>query len=158
MARQMSTYLPNPSSTDSGPGAPRWGAYQLRSWYGGGATTSTIGPTLGVLIVVDLQKDTWFRSWADQWSRETAHLSSHSTRRRHPAYQQIIGLGRAAIPMLLGELQHHPDFWFSALRELTGEDPVEDHMRGKFDEMRDAWLEWARRKQITPRNVRPNLP
>jgi len=77
-----------------------------------------------------------------------------STRRKHAAYQQIVGLRWDAVPFLLNELQERPDFWFAALREITEADPVLDHMRGKFDEMREAWLDWGRQRGITPGNVR----
>jgi hypothetical protein len=99
-----------------------------------------------------------FHSLRSQWVNETAHLSSFSSRRKHPAYQRIVDLGPAVVPMLLGELRERPDFWFSALRAITGADPVEDHMRGKFDEMREAWLNWARERHIVPFDVRQALP
>jgi hypothetical protein len=37
----------------------------------------------------------------------------------HPAYQQIIGLGKEALPLLFGELRRAPDHWFWALRAIT---------------------------------------
>jgi hypothetical protein len=105
-------------------------------------------------LAIELESEKWFRAWASEWARETAHLSSISSRTKHPAFKRIVDLGRAALPMVLGELKERPDFWFPALRAITGEDPVTDQMRGKFDEMRMAWLSWARRKHIRPRDVR----
>ncbi|MFZ0692767.1 MAG: hypothetical protein WAN51_01210 [Alphaproteobacteria bacterium] len=113
--------------------------------------TGISGP---LATLIEEQAETWFRSWATQWVRETGHLSSISSRCEHAAFKQIVGLGSLAVPLLLGELQERPDFWFPALRATTHEDPVEDHMRGKFDEMRKAWLKWARKKHIVPRDVR----
>jgi hypothetical protein len=92
---------------------------------------------------IKFESPTWFRAWANQWRRDTAHLSSQSSRQRHPSYRQIVELGWTAVPLLIEELRDRPDFWFSALREITGEDPVQDHIRGNYDEMRDAWLSWA---------------
>jgi hypothetical protein len=40
----------------------------------------------------------------------------------HPAYRQIIAIGKDAIPLLLAELEREPDWWFAALKELTGVD------------------------------------
>ena len=62
----------------------------------------------------------------------------------HPAYQQIIGLGPRAVPLLLCELAREPDHWFWALKAITGEDPVPPCSRGKLGEMTRAWLAWGK--------------
>jgi hypothetical protein len=64
----------------------------------------------------------------------------------HPAYQRIIGLGTAAVPLILAELEKDLDQWFWALKAITGEDPVPPESRGKMREMADAWLNWGRKK------------
>ena len=61
----------------------------------------------------------------------------------HSAYQQIIGTGRAAIPLILEELRRESDHWFWALSAITGEDPVEDEDQGRISRMREAWLDWG---------------
>jgi hypothetical protein len=111
-----------------------------------------------LLPVIRASYETWFRSLADRWRRETAHLSSLSTRRQHPAYRRIVEMKEAAVPYILGELEHRPDFWFAALRSATKVDPVPRHSIGKFDEMRHAWLSWARENDITPKDARYTLP
>lgn len=121
---------------------------------GTNAQSPTSGPLPLIKAVMKKNVEDWFCAWADEWRRETAHLSSHSTRRRNAAYIKIVGLGQVAVPILLGELIHRPDFWFSALREITGDDPVHDGIRGKYDEMRNAWLDWANARGIEPRDVR----
>jgi len=62
-----------------------------------------------------------------------------------PEYQQIIGMGRDAVPLILEELQKEPDHWFWALAATTGEDPVPPEHKGKLSEMTKAWLEWGER-------------
>jgi hypothetical protein len=62
----------------------------------------------------------------------------------HPAYQQIIGIGPAAVPLLLRELERDVDHWFWALKAITGVDPVPPASRGKVREMAAAWLRWGR--------------
>jgi hypothetical protein len=62
----------------------------------------------------------------------------------HPTYREIIGLGEEVIPLLLGQLEREPDFWFAALRELSGDDPVNESDRGHLERMTDAWLRWGR--------------
>lgn len=82
------------------------------------------------------------------WKAGTAPLSSATEMATHPAYQQIIGLGRDAVPLLLRELQREPDHWFWALKAITGVDPVEPRQRGQIGEMAEAWLRWAREQGL----------
>jgi hypothetical protein len=89
-----------------------------------------------------------FRALAQRWRRETEHFSSAARMARHPAYQEIIGLGWAAVPLLLEELRHRPDFWFAALRAITQEDPVAPASAGNIKEMTRAWVEWGKGKGI----------
>lgn len=63
----------------------------------------------------------------------------------HPSYQQIIGMGSEAVPLILKDLQQQPDHWFWALAHITGEDPVPEEKRGRLGEMAEAWLNWGRR-------------
>jgi hypothetical protein len=87
-----------------------------------------------------------FRRLVKRWKKETAHLSSAARMARHPAYQDIIGMGPQVLPLLLAELQRKPDFWFAALRAVTGEDPVPAESAGRLEETARAWLEWGRSK------------
>jgi len=64
----------------------------------------------------------------------------------HPAYQQIIGLGPPALPLILAELDRELDHWFWALKAISGEDPVPIESRGNMREMANAWLKWGREK------------
>ena len=90
--------------------------------------------------------ETRFRALADQWRWETGPLSSSSAIAAHPAYQEIIGMGPAAIPLVLRELQENGGHWFAALRALTGENPVPREYAGRVPKMRELWLEWGRGK------------
>lgn len=85
-----------------------------------------------------------FRRLADQWLRETEHVSSIKKACMHPAYQRIIGMGPAVVPYLLRELERNPDHWFWALNAITEEAPAsaEDSLEGA----RTAWLQWGREK------------
>ena len=65
-----------------------------------------------------------FYSLTATWRRETALRSSVTAIAMHPAYQQIIGLGEPALPLIFGELRREPDHWFWALGAITGENPV----------------------------------
>lgn len=85
-----------------------------------------------------------FRRLADQWLRETAHISSIKKACMHPAYQRIIGMGPAVVPYLLRELEQNPDHWFWALNAITEQDPAS--AEDSLDGAKMAWLEWGREK------------
>jgi hypothetical protein len=89
-----------------------------------------------------------FYSLAETWQRECAHFSSLREMVLHPAYQQIIGMGREALPFLLRELERKPDHWGWALCAITGENPVPPEHRGRLADIARDWLEWARKKGI----------
>ena len=84
-----------------------------------------------------------FHTLASRWESETAAHSSVSQIALNPAYQQIIGLGTAVIPLILRELRQRPNHWFWALRAITGEDPIQPEQRGNMREMTSAWLQWG---------------
>lgn len=85
-----------------------------------------------------------FRQLAEQWRKETRHFSSLSKMALHPAYQQIIGMGKPAVPLLLTELKQRPDHWLWALHAITGEDPASPE--ANFGEAVQAWIEWGKQK------------
>ena len=89
-----------------------------------------------------------FASLAREWRRAVQFTSSVRKKIFHPAYQRIIGLGPNAVPLLLKELRDDPNHWFWALASITGEDPAVG--TETFNEARDAWLEWGKRKGLLP--------
>lgn len=87
--------------------------------------------------------DTLFGRLTEEWRRDTILHSSPVEIALHPAYQQIIGLGRRVVPLILRDLAQRGGHWFWALRAITGEDPASEQTS-----MREAariWLEWGRR-------------
>jgi hypothetical protein len=84
-----------------------------------------------------------FHDLASQWKRETQFCSSRTRMVDHPAYKEIIGMGRAVLPFLFAELRTEPRYWFPALHAITGEDPVPAVDRGVVRKMADAWLQWG---------------
>ncbi len=82
-----------------------------------------------------------FQHLADQWHKETGHYSLMFKRAMHPAYQQIIGMGKDAIPFILDDLREQPTgHWFWALGAITGEDPTLGE--ADIDKAIQAWLSW----------------
>jgi hypothetical protein len=71
-------------------------------------------------------------------------MSSTAEMIAHPAYQQIIGMGHAALPLIFAELRREQDQWFWALKSITGADPVATKDRDDMEAMTGAWLAWAK--------------
>jgi hypothetical protein len=92
---------------------------------------------------------TRFAQLADRWRRETAVFSSTTEIAMNPAYQQIIGMGPAAVPLILRELEKRPDHWFWALKAITGADPVKPEHLGRLPQMALAWIEWGKEQGFT---------
>ena len=84
-----------------------------------------------------------FTELADQWEIETVFLSSSGQASKHPAYQEIIGMGKQAVPLILERMQAERGHWFIALRAITGANPVKPADRGKVAVMQASWLEWG---------------
>ena len=85
-----------------------------------------------------------FRRLAAVWRAETAYVSSSSELVAHPAFQEIVRIGPAAIPFLLRELANRTGHWHRVLRRITGVDPVLPADRGNIDKAREAWLQWGK--------------
>jgi hypothetical protein len=87
-----------------------------------------------------------FAELAATWQRETALESFISRKAMNPAYQRIIGLGPAVVPLILRELAAGPGHWFWALTALTGEDPAAETRT--FAEATRAWLAWGEERGL----------
>lgn len=81
-----------------------------------------------------------------EWEAQTAHLSSISDISMNTFYQEIIGMGKDALPLIFAELKRNPGHWFWALKSITGEDPVLPAQRGRIRQMTEAWLNWNKEK------------
>lgn len=97
--------------------------------------------------IPDDRFDSQFEVLADRWEAETRFSSSLQEIAMHDAYQHIIGLGPAAIPLVLTRMRKVPGPWFWALNAITNENPAqhEDTVSGATR----AWLEWGARNGYT---------
>jgi hypothetical protein len=84
-----------------------------------------------------------FNELVKAWKDGRGHTSSLARLISHPAYQEIIRLGRDAVPLLLAELQTAPDHWFPALTSITGQNPVLEGDAGVVSKMTAAWIQWG---------------
>lgn len=94
----------------------------------------------------EIDIDATFSALVNEWREENCGVSSTNQISMHPAYQQIIGMGQAVIPLLLKELEKKTGRWFWALKSITREDPVPLEHRGNTKEMTKAWLDWGRQR------------
>jgi hypothetical protein len=85
-----------------------------------------------------------FRRLAAIWHKDTDYLSSMSQSSSHPAYQEIIGMGPEVVPLLLRDLEETHSHWFSALRSITGANPLTPAESGNIPKMAQAWLRWGK--------------
>ena len=90
-----------------------------------------------------------FKDYSQKWYSETMFFSSPDKIVSHPDYQKIIHMGPKVIPYILEELKKQPHFWFFALRQLTGVNPVPLEIQGKINLMTASWLEWGRKNGYT---------
>ena len=83
-----------------------------------------------------------FNTLVTQWRNETKFLSSSDDKILHSAYQSIIAMGAAAVPLVLEELESRRGRWFWALHFMAKTDPVPEG--ANVDQAREAWLKWGR--------------
>ena len=97
----------------------------------------------------DVRTDTRarFERLAAEWKHDTAHQSSPSVIAEHRAYQEIIDMGKDAIPLILRDLEDSHAQWFRALRSIARESPVRPEDRGDIHAMTAAWLDWGKDRQ-----------
>lgn len=80
-----------------------------------------------------------------RWREETEYLSSSTQITGHPAYQELIALGPAALPFLFRDLEKTRDGHLSkALAAISGARPIPAEERGQVGKIADRWLRWAR--------------
>jgi hypothetical protein len=71
-----------------------------------------------------------FSRLAAEWKEQSRYLSNSAQMAMLEPYQRIIGMGQAAVPLILGELQREPDHWFWALEAITEQNPVPTQAAG----------------------------
>lgn len=78
------------------------------------------------------------------WLTETSHISRLEVVYMHAAYQEIIGMGKDALPFIFDELNSPTGRWFWALRSITGHRPFDGRRGVSIAQMKEAWMEWGR--------------
>ena len=105
-------------------------------------------PTLEDLILFKTNKHAaMFKALLDWWSNDPSVMSSSSltVRTSHEAYKTIVDIGEPMVPYILEDMKSNLRHWHSALKKITGCDPITDSIRGNIRAMSDCWLEWAKK-------------
>ncbi len=97
------------------------------------------------LAVKESARDRFQRHLAE-WKNRSRYLSNTIQMAILEPYQQIIGMGPAAVPLILEELQREPDQWFWALQCITEENPVPPEAAGTVRQMAEAWIRWGKER------------
>jgi small subunit ribosomal protein S20 len=89
-----------------------------------------------------------FKKLSSEWKQDRRRffLSSDIEMAENSAYQEIIKMGEAVLPMILEDLKKQLDFWFLALHEITGVNPIPTEHYGQVNKMREDWLSWGKSK------------
>ena len=103
-------------------------------------------------IAVEANVRRRFEQLKDDWKVQSQYLSNTAQMAMLWPYQQIIGMGAAAVPLILAELRHETDHWFWALEAITGENPVPPETSGNVSAAAEAWLQWGRQKGFVAGN------
>jgi len=87
-----------------------------------------------------------FRRLEAIWEADTCAYSDPAKIMGHPAWQEIIRMGEAVVPLMLRDIEEQPRLWVWALHDITGENPVPDEDAGYIRKMGEAWLRWGKEK------------
>jgi hypothetical protein len=87
-----------------------------------------------------------FNDLRRRWTAATKAVPLNMRRENHFAYQEIIGLGEPALPLILEALEQEPDDWFWALAAIARLDPA--HGVSDAEEAARRWLEWGRNEGL----------
>lgn len=91
-----------------------------------------------------------FVELADAWEQhlEAERASSNPQRKlAHPAFEELVSLGEAAVPLVVERYQQGSLFWGAALARLTGVTAHGDGLSGNLRETRTRWLAWWRENE-----------
>jgi hypothetical protein len=100
-------------------------------------------------LAIDPALERTFHLAAQQLYADTAFLSSVHQMVAHPCYLRIVGMGPAAVPLLLRELPRRPALWLWALNAITGEGPASG--TNTVRQATERWLAWGRDRGLIGR-------
>jgi hypothetical protein len=126
------------SAAPPSPGIAYTNPYNGARGAGDAAAGSAVPPAL------DAGTQARFDALAARWLDDTRAVSSFTDIVNHPAYREIVEMGKAVIPAILRDLEREPKHWGPALEAITGARPVPREHAGRVKKIAEDWLRWAR--------------
>ncbi len=118
-------------------------------------------------MIIDKEENTWviriptqenfnerlfleikFLMLTQKWYEETRLFSFAKDRENSESYQAILAMGKDILPFILKEIQKNGNLWFSALRVISGENPMLPEHKGNVEKIKQDWLQWGQKKGI----------
>jgi hypothetical protein len=96
--------------------------------------------------IVEKLSEFEFNLLSKKWKEECIQISFLEEMLELDSYQEILKMRERAIPFLLKDLQKTKDYWFQALKSITGEDVVKQEHYNDFDKMTEDWIKWGVKK------------
>ncbi len=90
----------------------------------------------------------WFELLVKKWKNETKYFSFSKDINQSEYYQAIIKMGKIVLPYIFIELEKEPTHWFSALKQITNENPIKENSKGNIQLMTNDWLQWAKTQGV----------
>ncbi len=81
-----------------------------------------------------------FERDAAEWEDSSEFMSTVIDMVMLPSYQRIIGLGPAALPLIIDRMRTDPDHWFFALVAIAGKDVATGAKT--VPEATKRWIDW----------------
>ena len=102
-----------------------------------------------VSFVTPVQLDE-FAEAKNRWYMDTMDIRTDPS--EHPDFRRIVGMGEAAIPLILEELRVRPSLLYVALEAITGENPVAETGSDSLEDISLIWQRWGEQnRRIAPR-------
>lgn len=92
------------------------------------------------------------RALIARWVSETQNVSSLSAMKSHPAFVELVSIGRGAISAIMDAYTEDAPFLYLILARITDENPVPESARGDIQAIREAWIEWGNKRKDTSAN------
>jgi hypothetical protein len=89
-----------------------------------------------------------FKKLKNKWNKETAFISNVTEIMENENIQEIVKMGIPVVPLILRSMMLEENFWFKALREITGEDPFDKRFAGNMPAMSYLWIQWGAKKGL----------
>lgn len=99
------------------------------------------------------QEYTEFLELKEKWKEETLYESSSDKIFSNSNYVRIIAFGTEALPWIIKDLKRNGGFWFAALKKITGINPIKNENIGKYEGMKQDWLEWSEKYYLDEKPI-----